>query len=223
MRRLIIIGIVLSMWPAVASTQTARNTREAATDNRQIVAGRAQLQRDSRELSEFEGLVRSLEDARQDRMAKRYRDANALIRVAMKREIEQARKKASQSKGEVRQSRREASGERMEANANGNARDFAQAIDDRRDLRDDRRDWRARAEVLRDMERVASQASALDDEIAPGKRDALARNDGLAHEFLSLMREDWARTQSELGEDRAERREDRRERRTDSRDQANAR
>jgi hypothetical protein len=223
MRRLITIGIVLSVWPVVASPQTARNKSEAATDNRQIVAGRAQLQRDSRELAEFEGFVRSLEDAREDRMAKRYNDANAHIRLAMKREIEQARKKAAQSKGEVRQSRRESKGEKMEANTTGNSRDFAQAIDDKRDLRDDRRDWRARADVLRDMERVAQQSTALDADIVPGKRDALVRNDGLAHEFLSLMREDWARTQAELGEDRRERREDRRERRTDSREQADAR
>jgi hypothetical protein len=223
MRRLITIGIVLLAWPAVAGTQATRNAREAVADNRQIVAGRAQLQRDSRELAEFEGFVRSLEDAREDRMAKRYRDANTLIRTAMKREIEQARKKAGQAKHEVRQDRSEYRGERMEAHAGGVGRDFVQAADDRRDLRDDRRDWRARAEVLRDMERVASQASALDDEIAPGKREALSRNDGLAHEFLSLMREDWARTQSELGEDRRERGEDRRERRDDRRDQANAR
>ncbi len=63
------------------------------------------------------------------------------------------------------------------------------------------------------MERAAAEADAR----APGKHEKIDRNQALAQEFLSLMKEDTAATTAGLSEDRRERREDRRERRTDRR------
>ncbi len=217
MKRALTIALVIFGAPSLAGAQAARNAREAVVDNRQIALDKAQLQRDAVEVADFEKLVRALEDAREDRMVKRYRDANARVRAAMQREIEQSRRKVGQAGREVRQDRREWRGERMEANATGDPRDHAQAMDDRHDLRDDRRDRRSSADRLREMERIAAEAAALADDLAPGRHEKIDRNQALAGEFLSLMREDAAATTAELSEDRRERREDRRERRTDRR------
>lgn len=217
MNRSLIVTLLMVAAPALATGQAARNAHEAVVDNRQVALDRAQLERDAVEMTEFKKLVRGLEDAHEDRMVKRYREANARVHAAMQREIEQARRKTAQAGHEVRQDRREWRGERVEADVTGDPRDYGQAIDDRHDLRDDRRDRRARADVLRDMERVAQEAASLENDLVPGRREKIARNEALAREFLSLMQEDAAATAGELSEDRRERREDRRERRTDRR------
>ena len=215
MKRSLSIGLLLIA--PLAFAQAPRNAHEAAVDNRQIAVDKAQLERDATEVGEFDQLVRALADAREDRMVKRYRDANARLQAAMEREIAQARRKVGQDGHEVGQDRREWRGEHVEANVTGNPRDYAQAVDDRHDLRDDRRDRRSSAERLQAMERIAAEATALAGDLAPGRREKIDRNQALAREFLSVMQEDLAATKVELSEDHRERREDRRERRTDRR------
>lgn len=211
------LSVALLLIAPLAFAQAPRNAHEAVVDNRQIAVDKAQLGRDANEVAEFEQLVRALADAREDRMVKRYRDTNTRVHAAMEREITQARRKVGQDGHEVRQDRREWKGERVEANVTGNPRDFAQAVDDRHDLRDDRRDRRSSADRLRDMERILAESTTLADGLAPGRREKIDRNQTLAREFLSVMQEDVAATKVELSEDHRERREDRRERRTDRR------
>ena len=214
MRRHLLTAIVLLAVPVLAGAQAPRNAHEAAVDNRQIALDKTQLDRDIAEVAAFETLLGRLD---QNGPTVRYVEASHEVRAAMAREIEQARRKAGQDAHEVNQSRREARGEQIEASVSAAPRNVAQAVDDRHDKRDDRRDRHESVTRLQQMERLASQSSALQTALARGDVNAMRSNTTLAREFLSLMRDDVAETRVELSEDRGERREDRRERRSDRR------
>lgn len=207
-----VLVLLLAMPAASFANDPARNTAERRQDHRQLAVDRGWLERDARELSEFEHMTAALEDANRDRMAARYRDVNASLQQAMDREIDQAAVKSAQAAHEARLSRREARNERMEASTTGTGRDALQALDDGHDRKDD-------AAITRHNElvRIGTLSGALQNAIERGDRGAMKRNVVLTEQFLSVMRRDLAATQNERSEDRAELREDRRETRTDRR------
>lgn len=212
-----VLVLLLAMPAASFASDPVRNTAERRQDHRQLAVDRGWIERDARELSEFERLTAALEDASRDRMAARYRDVNASIQQAMDREIEEAAVKSAQAAREARLSRREARNERMEASTTGSGSDALQALDDGHDRRDDTRDRDTAIARHNEMARIGTLSGALQNDIERGDRGAMKRNVTLAEQFLSVMRRDLLATRSERTEDRAELREDRRETRTDRR------
>jgi hypothetical protein len=215
---LFVAGLALIIFlPAALFAQSARNTKEYINNETQIAVDKRQLARDSREVDEFEKMLRDFDTLRQARAVEAFLRVNTRIRTAMHREVEQARAKAGRATREVNQSRREKRGERQEARSTDLARDYHQLRDDRRDLRDDRRDLFAAAARADRMDSILSRTDALQPMVRDGDTDAIAENRRLMGEFLEVLRADLAAAKSELSEDRRERREDRRERRTDRR------
>jgi hypothetical protein len=219
MPRLDTVWVLLLAIPpaAFANAQPTRDVREARSDHHRLALDAEWNERDAREVADFERLTMALRDAGRDRMTGRYREVNARVQAAMTREIEQAQVRSAQAEHEARQSQREARGERMEASASGETHDLLQASDDRRDARDDARDRDHALARYREMARIGTMSTALQNEIDGGSRAAMRRNVELAEGFLALMRRDLAAARTESLEDRTELREDRRERRTDRR------
>jgi hypothetical protein len=212
-----VLVLLLAMPAASFANDAARNTVERRQDHRQLAVDRGWLERDTRELTEFEHMTAALEDANRDRMAARYRDVNTTLQQAMDREIDEAAVKSAQAAHEARLSRREARNERMEASMTGSGRDALQAIDDGRDRRDDALDRDSAITRHNELVRIGTLSGALQNDIERGDKSAMKRNVALTEQFLSVMRRDLAATQGERSEDRAELREDRRETRTDRR------
>lgn len=214
---LILVMAVGLAVPAAVFGQTARNVKEAVNDNAQISRDKKQIARDTEEIAQLNALLVKMDAARDSKARDVFLSTNRRARSAMRREVDEARRKLGLAQVEVGQSRRERRGERQEANMSGNLRDYAQLGDDRRDLRDDRRDRRAARNRLDRMTRILEETEKLAARVTTGDKAAVARSRELMSEFVSVMEEDLAATKKELGEDRRERREDRRERRTDRR------
>lgn len=212
-----ILATIAACLPAVVFAQTGRNAKELVVNERQISAGKQRLNRDAREIGEFQQLLVDFDTARRAGAVDTYLRINTSIRAAMHREVEQARAGTRQASREVGQSRRERRSERQEANVTGSAHDYHQLRDDRRDLRDDRRDRDAAKSRVDRMDAILSRSDALQPAVRDGNLDAIAENRRLMGAFLEVMQSDLGATRTELGEDRRERREDRRERRTDRR------
>jgi len=195
MPRLDTVLVLLLAMPALAfaNPQPVRNP---------VAVDRTWVERDAREMREFEQLTVSLKDAWQSRMPGRYRDVNESLLHAMDREIEQASVKADQAKREAALWR-EFRKNKMEASTTNAGRDMLQAIDESYGQRDDGRD-RDTAIVRRDdMVRIGTLAGSLRNDVSAGDRSAMKRNMSLMQDFLNVMRRDVSAAQRERTEDQA--------------------
>jgi hypothetical protein len=216
-RSFFVVLALTCFLPLALHAQTAGNTREAVNNEKQITVDKHQIARDSREVENFERLLREFDTMLEAGSVESCYRINTRLRVAMDRELEQARAKTGQAKREVAQSRREKRREYQEAHASGLASDYNQLFDDRRDLRDDKRDTRAATVRMNRMDSIIAMTNVLQPTVRDGNADALAETRRLMGEFLEVLRADLAASKAELVEDRGERREDRGERRTDGR------
>jgi len=209
-QRLLVVALALiATVPAALHAQAARNANEAVNNEKQIMADKHQVARDSREVTDFERLLREFDALLEAGAVESCYRINTRIRVAMDRELQQARVKAGQATREVNQSRREKGGARQEAHASGLAHDYQQLFDDSRDLRDDKRDRLVATVRANRMDSIIALTDVLQPNVRDGNADALAETRRLMAEFLEVLHRDLAVSKAELGEDRGERREDR--------------
>ena len=210
--------------------QTIRNTRERRTDKKGIEETKQLLERDQKELQEFQELVSRFSGAVETQNPEKVQAVLPDVLAAMKRELEQAKELAEGAKKELQQSSRELRSERRDVREDrdddeenvdyaeaAQVRDALNRGDDRRDRKDDKEDLQAIGARAQRQGEILTELSASKPFEAEDPAAKLAQFGNLLGEFQQLMVADLQANREEIEEDAAELKEDRRETRSDRR------
>ena len=153
MKKLFKLLIILMTFTV---TSTAQNVKEAVQNTNQIVEGKKNLERDTKELAALKAKIAIFNTAYSGKDAPETNRLKADIVSDMVREVAQSGEKAQKARRELAQSGAEVRSDRRENRRNREdskhgrfdgtdddkdaARDRANTRDDRRDRRDDKRD-----------------------------------------------------------------------------------
>lgn len=218
----LLAGLLLSS--SFVSAQAIRNQVEKANDRNQIRNDQATIDRDRKEIRDFNQHRRQLGDAvKSANQDAAHLHHHALI-AAMEREIAQGQGKINSASREVKGSASEVRSDNREVRRDKNQGKPLQAMDDRRDRRDDVRDLKDdvndRNELIARNNRQKEILAVFKDIKVKGNPNAFAAikaKQSLLDEFETTMIRDMGENWEELSEDKTELREDRRETREDRR------
>ena len=210
--------------------QTIRNTRERRTDRNEIEETKQLLERDQKELQEFQEIVTRFSGAVETQNQEKVQAVLPEVLAVMKRELEQAKERAEREKKELQQSSRELRSERRDVRGDrddvdenvdyaeaAQVRDALNRGDDRRDRADDKEDLQATGARAQRQGEILTELSVSKPYEAEDPAATLAQFGTLMGEFQKLMVADLQAYNEEIEEDAAELKEDRRETRSDRR------
>ena len=222
-----ILVLVVSFNTAI----NAQNIKEAVQNSKQIIEGKKNLERDSKELAAYKLKINAFNNAFKIRNLSKSNELKASILTDMIREVQQSGVKAKKARLEIAQSSAEIRSDRREIRRDKEDskkgrfdskddkkdlnRDKANMRDDKRDRRDDIRDFE---DQIKRAERQATILKSLKGYRFSYSTERLGEaevNKKLLHEFLQTLQADIIATKKELNEDIRESREDSRERRDD--------
>jgi hypothetical protein len=224
--------IAILSFAFLTPVSTAQNVREAIQNMNQIATGKAQLERDIRELGQFGDKIELLKLMYDHKDQTRANTIKETLLLDMMREVrqseakaDQARREIAQSSAEVRTDNRELRRDRRDSNEwrdkddrddrKDTKRDRRNRRDDKRDLRDDIRDYQAYIERAEDQREILEEMKLVHLRFSYFRRESANEKKVLIYRFRKYMEEDIEATRRELAEDHRERREDRRERHDD--------
>jgi hypothetical protein len=207
----------------------------AIQNTKQIIEGKKNLERDIKELKEFDLKLRNLKKAVSKKDQTEVDRISSELINDMTREVTQSEVKAkkakreiSQSSAEVRSDRRENEDNKKDSRRSGydrrddqrdKARDKANTRDDMRDRRDDIADFKRQIVVTEKQANLLLTLKTFDFTIEEIGSDAYRTKKqeikSKFKNFIALLKEDIEITKRELAEDIRESKEDVRERRDD--------
>ena len=227
MKRIIPL-IVLFMTVSVLQSQ---NAKEAIQNTKQVMEGKKNLERDSKELAAFTAKVESFYKVFDARNTEKSNELKLSIIQDMVREVQQTGVKAKKARREITQSTTEIISDRKEIEDNkkdsrrtrydrrddkrDQARDKANLRDDKRDRRDDIKDLKMQITRAERQAAILKALKAYNFSYGKGDLEKASINKKLIEEFKETMKADIIDTKRELEEDMREAKEDRRERRDD--------
>jgi len=206
--------LVLVLFINVA---TAQDIKESIQNTKQIVEGKKNIKRDSKELAAFKLKMDSFDSAFQLKSAVKSNDLKLSLLKDMAREVQQSKVKVKKARLEIAQSSSEIRSGRKKIREDKKvlSKNRFNLRDDQRDRRDDVRDFKQqkqRAERQAFILKVIKEYNFSYDSI---NFEMTLANNKLLHEFMEILKADLDATKRELNEDIKERREDARERRND--------
>lgn len=219
-----LLAVAAFFLPAFTHAQVVQNTKEGTQNRVQIAANKSMIQRDTREIADFQMLIDRMDEALRDGDVASIQAMKQDILLAMKREIQQGEALVAQDYREVGQSKQEVRSDRLELHAdrvdralrNGDGvDDRVDTRRDRRDKRDDQRDVRNDQFDLNAQKARTSRQKVILETLTSHNFGTADAKMGLVREFKNIMKADLNALEKELAEDHREVREDRRERRDD--------